>query len=96
MKLEEVNREIWESLSGDARSEFEAGLKALGMANPADTAPLRGDNDAWRGLPVCCPPCLHKRDSGLFLGAFLEQVACRHQNQNREVKYDNEHNRGNT
>lgn len=41
MKLEEVNSKILEGLSGKAKSDFEAGLKALNMANPADRAALR-------------------------------------------------------
>lgn len=41
MKLEEVNSKILEGLSGKVKSDFEAGLKALNMANPADRAALR-------------------------------------------------------
>ena len=41
MKLEEVNAKILEGLSSKERADFEAGLKALNMANPADRAALR-------------------------------------------------------
>jgi len=41
MKLEDINAKILEGLSGQEREDFEAGLKALDMANPADRAALR-------------------------------------------------------
>ena len=41
MKLEELNAKILEGLSGKEKQDFEAGLKALNMANPADRAALR-------------------------------------------------------
>lgn len=41
MKLEDINSEILGGLSGKAKEDFEAGLKALGMANPNDRAALR-------------------------------------------------------
>jgi len=41
MRLDELNAKILEGLSGKAKEDFEAGLKALNMANPADREALR-------------------------------------------------------
>ncbi|MFC1980258.1 hypothetical protein ACFLVS_05375 [Chloroflexota bacterium] len=41
MKLDELNAKILEGLSGKAKEDFEAGSKALNMANPADRIALR-------------------------------------------------------
>lgn len=41
MKLDAVNARILEGLSGKAKSDFEAGLKSLNMANLADREALR-------------------------------------------------------
>lgn len=41
MRIEEVNAKILEGLSGQERRNFEAGLAALNMANPADRIALR-------------------------------------------------------
>lgn len=41
MKVEEVNSRILQGLSRKERVNFEAGLKALNMANPADRVALR-------------------------------------------------------
>ena len=41
MRLDELNAKILEGLSGKAKEDFEAGLKALNMANPADRMALR-------------------------------------------------------
>ena len=41
MKLEDVHMKILEGLSGKAKEDFEAGLKALNMANPTDRIALR-------------------------------------------------------
>jgi len=41
MKLEEVNSKILEGLTGKEKQDFEAGLRNLNMANPADRVALR-------------------------------------------------------
>lgn len=41
MRLNEVNAEILKGLSGKEKEDFEAGLKALNMAKPADREALR-------------------------------------------------------
>lgn len=41
MRLEEVNAKVLKGLSGQAREDFEAGLRNLNMANPADREALR-------------------------------------------------------
>lgn len=41
MKLEDLNARILEGLSGQEKRDFEAGLEALNMANPADRIALR-------------------------------------------------------
>jgi len=41
MRLDELHTEILEGLSDEAKRDFEAGLKALSMGNPADRAALR-------------------------------------------------------
>ncbi len=41
MRLNELNVKILEGLSGEAKRDFEAGLKTLNMDNPADREALR-------------------------------------------------------
>ena len=41
MRVDEVNARILEGLSGEAKRDFEAGLKSLSMGNPADREALR-------------------------------------------------------
>ena len=41
MRLDELNAKILAGLSGQEKQDFEAGLKALNMANPADRVALR-------------------------------------------------------
>lgn len=41
MRPDELNAKILEGLSGKAKEDFEAGLKALNMDNPADREALR-------------------------------------------------------
>ena len=41
MRLDELHHKLMESMSGKERADFEAGLKALNMANPSDRAALR-------------------------------------------------------
>lgn len=41
MKIEDVHMKILEGLNEKERLDFEAGLKALNMANPADRMALR-------------------------------------------------------
>ena len=41
MRLDELNAKILEGLSGQAKEDFEAGLKLLSMDNPADREALR-------------------------------------------------------
>ena len=49
MKLNELHHKLMESMSEKERADFEAGLKALNMANPADRAALR--ESARRAFP---------------------------------------------
>ena len=41
MKIEEVNARILEMLSGKEKEDFESGLKALNITDPADRIALR-------------------------------------------------------